>query len=361
MPAHTSLEPRASEDHPRTADALAMLDALAADGPAEARLDRALATLERRWSCPCGVTLHEPIYEALGLPGAPAPAPGTGRRDAAGRSGAPLEWRGEHLGTLWVDGAAPRELEAIAHRLARWLAAERAAERRRREILRLERSDGLKTALMRGVSHEFRSPLTAIANAGAALAVVEDPSERLDLLDGLRQECGRLERLVDNLLDLSRLEGGVLRARLDWCSPEELIGGAVRAAGAVLGDARLETDLDGAVSLVRADAVMTERILVNLLHNAVRHGRPPVRIATAVEGGDLALRVADAGPGVDARVLPRVFEPFVHREGEGLGLGLPLSRRLADAQGARLEHRSGPGGACFVLLLPLSEPPAVAA
>ena len=364
MPAQPHPEQPASpvrEDHDGAADALAMLDALAADGSVEARLDGALAILARRWSRRCGLTLPEEVRGVLGLAGtAPAHAPEPGRDDAA-RSTAPLDWRGERLGALWADGAAPAGMEGTAHHLAGWLAAERTAAGLRREALRLERSDALKTALMRGVSHEFRSPLTAIANAGAALAVVDDPAERLDLLDGLRQECGRLERLVDNLLDLSRLEGGVLRARLDWCSPEELIGGAVRAAGAGLGDARLETDLDPTVSLVLADAVMTERILVNLLHNAVRHGRSPVRISSRVEGGDLALRVADAGPGVDARVLPRVFEPYVHREGEGLGLGLPLSRRLADAQGARLEHRSVPGGACFVLLLPLSEPPEMTA
>jgi two-component system sensor histidine kinase KdpD len=247
---------------------------------------------------------------------------------------------------------------AVADRLARWLADELRAEGRRRE---LERGDALKTALLRGASHEFRSPLTAIANAGSALGVVDDPVERRALLDGVMEECGRLERLIDNLLDLSRLEGGVLTARPDWCSPEELVGGAVRAAGAVLADAVVETDLDPAVGLVRADPVLTERILVNLLHNAVRHGSPPIRISCAAEGRALALTVADDGPGVDPDVLPRVFEPFVHREEEGLGLGLPLCLRLAQAQGGRLEHRPAPRGARFALLLPLADQPVVPA
>jgi two-component system sensor histidine kinase KdpD len=266
---------------------------------------------------------------------------------------------GRRLGLLWAGGpAAPRGMRAVADRLARWLADALRVELRHRE---LERSDGLKTVLLRGVSHEFRSPLTAIANAGAALGVVDDPDRRRDLLDGLMEECGRLERLVDNLLDLSRLEGDVLKPRLDWCSPEELVGGAVRAAGAVLADAVVETRLDPAVALVRADPVMTERILVNLLHNAVRHGRPPVLISCAVEGDALAIAVEDDGPGVDPDVLPRVFEPFVHRPDEGLGLGLPLCRRLARAQGGRLEHRPSPRGACFALLLPLADQPEVPA
>jgi two-component system sensor histidine kinase KdpD len=351
----------AQDDGPAGATALALVDALAGDGTVRARLQRGLDALAVHWSCACGVALAEPIRRELGLPaeavagGPPAPSPGR-RASAALRAG------DDDLGRLWAGGsAASARLPETADRLARWLAGERRADRQRREVLELRRGDALKTALLRGVSHEFRSPLTAIANAGAALGVVDEPSERRALLDGLLEECGRLERLVDNLLDLSRLEGGVLSARLDWCAPEELIGGAVRAAGVLLADARVETRLEPAVSLVRADPVMTERILVNLLHNAVRHGRPPVLITSAPEGRDLAITVQDAGPGVDPAVLPRVFEPFVHREDEGLGLGLPLCQRLAAAQGARLEHRPTAGGACFALLLPLSEPPVVGA
>ena len=92
--------------------------------------------------------------------------------------------------------------------------------------------------------------------------------------------------------------------------------------------------------------------------NAHRHGAPPVRVTGRANGPELVLSVEDAGPGVDPVVLPAVFEPFIHREGVGLGLGLPLSQRLAGAQGARLEHRVGAlGGAAFDLVLPLSAAP----
>jgi two-component system sensor histidine kinase KdpD len=273
----------------------------------------------------------------------------------------PLRVDGRVEGGLWLADRHEEPDAALACALADRLARAAAAERRRREQAdqegRLRRGDALKTALLHGVTHELRSPIAAIASAADALRVVEDRRERDEMLQAVIDETRRMERVVSNLLDLSRVEGGVLAAQMEWCVPEELVGAALQAAAGFLDGVDVLTDVPDE-PLVRADPVLTERILVNLLHNAVRHGAPPVRVTGRTSGSELVVSVEDAGPGVDPVVLPVVFEPFIHREGVGLGLGLPLCQRLAGAQGARLEHRVGTlGGAAFDLVLPLSPAP----
>jgi two-component system sensor histidine kinase KdpD len=277
----------------------------------------------------------------------------------------PLRAEGFIEGGFWLAGRGQEPDAALACALADRLARAAAAERRRREqsdqAQQLRRGDALKTALLRGVTHELRSPIAAIASAADALRVVEDRQERDEMLQAVISETRRMERVVSNLLDMSRVEGGVLAARMEWCVPEELVGAALQAGEGFLDGVEVATEVpDG--PLVRADPVLTERILVNLLHNAVRHGAPPVLLSARTSGSELVLSVEDAGSGVDPVVLPAVFEPFVHREGVGLGLGLPLCQRLAGAQGARLEHRVGAlGGAAFDLVLPLSPAPELVA
>ncbi len=275
-------------------------------------------------------------------------------RPAAGVEGA--HW--------WLAGGLSPEDRDLARRIAGRLGRAAHDERARAEQLarasELRRSDALKTALLRGVTHEMRTPLTGIANAAEALRVIDDPAERAELLRAVIGETERLERVVSNLLDLSRFEGGVLAARMEWCVPEELVGAGLQAGAGFLDGVAVVTDVARDAPLVRADPVLTERILTNLLHNAVRHGAPPVTVTGGPGPDGIELVVSDAGGGVDSEVLPAVFEPFVHREGVGLGLGLPLCTRLAEAQGARLEHRPGPaGGAAFALVFPFGDPPAL--
>jgi two-component system sensor histidine kinase KdpD len=284
-------------------------------------------------------------------------------RDAHGWSllALPLKAGGLVEGGFWLAGRSREPdaalAEALADRLARAAAAERLRLEQADQAQRLRSGDALKTALLRGVTHELRSPIAAIASAADALRVVEDPRERDEMLQAVISETQRMERVVSNLLDLSRFEGGVLAARMEWCVPEELVGAALQACEGFLDGVEVTTEVPDA-PLVRADPVLTERIMVNLIHNAVRHGAPPVRVTGRANGPELVLSVEDAGPGVDPVVLPAVFEPFIHREGVGLGLGLPLCQRLAGAQGARLEHRVGAlGGAAFDLVLPLSAAP----
>ena len=275
----------------------------------------------------------------------------------------PLMAAGRPLGLMEVGPARPGEeprwarrglVEAVAGLVA--LAVERGRLfETALEAEGLRRSDELKTALLRGVSHEFRTPLTAIRTAAHALAEDANAPGAGDLLSAMTLETERLERLVVNLLDLSRLEAGGLTARLDWCAPAEMAAGAVEAADPLLDGRPVEIDVPSDLPLVRADAVLCERILVNLLHNAARHGAPPIRLEGKVSGGRVELAVSDAGPGVDGAIAGRAFEPFVAgpRTG-GTGVGLALGRGLARAQGAELRLDPAGGRTRVVLDLPLA-------
>jgi two-component system sensor histidine kinase KdpD len=224
----------------------------------------------------------------------------------------------------------------------------------------LRRSDELKTALLQSVSHELRSPLTAIRTASTALAEAPDAADAPALLRALEEETSRLEGLVANLLDLSRLEAGAMAVRMDWCDPVELVAGALEAARPLLGGREPGVALADDLPLVRADPLLSERVLVNLLHNAAAHGRPPIAVAARVSAGRLEIAVSDAGPGVEPELVPRVFDAFVAgSRGGGTGVGLALARGLAAAQGGTLEL-DAQAGARFVLSLPLSPVPEVA-
>lgn len=279
----------------------------------------------------------------------------------------PLESRGRRLGTLRIGPSLPGEERWSQPRFPAAVASIVSLAVERAELMEtaletesLRRSDEMKTALLRGVSHEFRTPLTALRTAGEALA--EDPAapDAGALIGVIRDEGERLDRLVANLLDMSRLEAGALEARVDWCDPTELAAGALDAAAPLLGGASVAVEVHGDPPLVRADAGLSERIIVNLLHNAVRHGAPPVRLDVAVDGDRLEFRVSDAGPGPDASVADRLFAPFVSGpQSGGAGVGLALARGLAEAQGGRLDHGRRDGRTEFTLSLPLTAVPEV--
>lgn len=278
----------------------------------------------------------------------------------------PLVARGSTLGLMVLVTCGGRArfaaddlvlAEEVARRSALQIDNARLYESARAMSAALERSDALKTAMLRGVSHEFRTPLTGIAAAAGALEHADGDDHRA-MLRIVVEETGRLERLVTNLLDLSRLDGGVLRPRLDDCSVAELVAGARAAAARFLAEGDVLVAVESAWPLVRADPVLTERILVNLLQNAKRYGLPPIRVSARWHLDAVEVVVADEGPGVPAALRDSIFEQFTGaRTGGGLGLGLALSRRLAEAQGARLALLDGDGGARFVLRLPRADAP----
>jgi two-component system, OmpR family, sensor histidine kinase KdpD len=169
-------------------------------------------------------------------------------------------------------------------------------------------------------------------------------------------ETERLARLVDDLLDLSRLEAGTAEPRQEWCAIEEVVEAA--AEGVRMHDGRLDIQLDRELPLLQADPAQLERAIGNLLENAVRYSNgEPVSVRAHVSGARLLVRVSDRGPGIPKEELERIFEPFyrVNRgTHSGSGLGLAIARGFVEANGGRLRAQSLPGqGATFVIELPV--------
>lgn len=236
-----------------------------------------------------------------------------------------------------------------------------ALEREVVETRALRRSDELKTAILRAVSHDLRSPLTSIitsADALASPAVLDD--ERDELVAAIGADARRLTRLVDQLLDLSRLQAGAAEPRPDWVSIPELLTVAMQSIDARDGEFRLSADAD--TPLVQADAGQLERAFANLLENARQHsGGHEVSLRARAVGSRLVVRIVDRGPGIPAPELERIFDAFYRRENSssgGAGLGLAVARGFIEANGGRVFAESLPGqGTAFVVELPLESAP----
>ncbi len=257
------------------------------------------------------------------------------------------------LAVYLVTAVVVSELAALARRRA--VAAADA------DVLR--RSDAVKTAVLRAVSHDLRSPLTAIRTAAEGLesgSLELDADDRAELLETIAIEVARLERLVSNLLDLSRLEAGAARPEPELWPIDELVSRALDAVGADA--ARVSVAIDQAAPPALVDAAQLERVLVNVLENALRLSSPadPVDLVVLVRGGESELRISDRGPGLAGEDLDRLFEPFEHGEStpRGTGLGLAIARGFAEVNGCRLWAEPRPGsGATFVLSLPAATKP----
>lgn len=255
-------------------------------------------------------------------------------------------------------------MAAAADQLGQAMRRERlAAQAAALEIAR--RSDELKSALVDSVSHDLRTPLATIRAAAGSLA---DPDielaaeDRLQAARAIDAEAERLNLLVGNLLDMSRIQGGALVADIDAIPLQELVQPAVRRASAAAGSRAIELDLPDDVPPVRADAALLDRVVANLLENAVKYAGPAaaIRVGAAAGGdGTVSLVVEDGGPGVPADELPLIFDRFYRIERpsdgprRGFGLGLTVVRGLVDAMGGRVTAAPSPlGGLAVTVVLP---------
>jgi two-component system, OmpR family, sensor histidine kinase KdpD len=267
--------------------------------------------------------------------------------------------------TSWTEA----DLNRIATPLARLLdvAAEReAAAARGAEAEAARQADAAKTVILHAVSHDLRSPLTAIRTAAAGLREEGTSAEdRTALIDAIEQEADRLTRLIGNLLDLSRIEAGAVHPRTDWCDLLDVISTAISHIHGAPDPHRIQIELDGELPLVRADAAQLERVFSNLIENGLRFSPPdqPVRVTGGVGAGRVTVRVVDRGPGVPVSQRSAIFKAFhTGDEREGAGLGLAISKGFVEANGGdlRLQADSADGTA-FAVSFPLVEQPATVA
>lgn len=296
---------------------------------------------------------------------------GTGELATAEALHVPLSRAGAVLGVLVVAlpaGESPgtpelRELlAAFAAQIALTAEREHLRAAAERQAL-LAESDRLHRTLLDSVSHELKTPL-AVLRAAAENLGVEDAARRGALAGEIRTATARLERLVANLLDQTRLESGAVRPQLDWCDARDLVSVARRAVGDALAGRPVKVEIPPGLPLFRADARLMEQVFTNLLLNAALHTPPgtPVTLSAGVDEARsrIFVAVADRGPGVAPEMRAHLFEKFHRGPGAragGVGLGLSIVHGLMRAQGGGIEADSPPGGgARFTVSLPLAAP-----
>lgn len=256
-------------------------------------------------------------------------------------------------------------LQAFASQAA--LAIERvqlAEQAQRAELLQV--AEKLRTTLLNMISHDLRTPLVSITGALSSLQekdVEFDEATRRSLIENAREEAERLNRLVGNLLDMTRIEAGALQLTSEPCDAQDVIGSALEQAERWLERRPVTVDVPVDLPLVPMDFVLMVQVLVNLLDNAVRYSPPDssIEVRARVDGSELQIQVADRGTGIPPADLERVFDKFyrVQRPGSvsGSGLGLSICKGIVEAHGGRIwaQNREG-GGTLVTLALPLNAP-----
>jgi two-component system sensor histidine kinase KdpD len=280
----------------------------------------------------------------------------------------PITMGDERFGTLVLCDPRPglRDLgEAYARQAALALARARQVAVAEEATLRA-RTEELRSALLSTVSHDLRTPLAAITGAATALLdprVVVGPRARDELLEAVRHEAARMERLVANLLEMTRLASGPLIPRPEWVPVEELVGSAWSRVEASLAGHPVSTELGADLPLVAVDPLLFEHVLVNLLENAARHTSPgtPIHLRAGRVSDGVEIEVRDEGAGWPQADLARLFDPFVRgapAHVTGSGLGLAICRGIVEAHGGSVRAvRPAGGGASVVVLLPSREEP----
>lgn len=265
-------------------------------------------------------------------------------------------------GARFSDPEQRRLAGALAAQMA--IALERAdlAEETQRARIEVE-AEQLRSTLLSSVSHDLRTPLAVMKGTASTLADDGDalpPETRKELAETLLEETDRLERLVRNLLDMTRIESGAVRIQKEWQSVEEVVGGALSRLESKLGGRPVTSHIPADLR-APFDAVLVEQVLVNLLENAAKYSGEgtPIEITAERADGELTIEVADRGPGLPEGEEDRVFEKFHRGRSEpkapGVGLGLAICRAIVTAHGGRIWARNRPGGgASFTLALPLS-------
>jgi two-component system sensor histidine kinase KdpD len=272
---------------------------------------------------------------------------------------------------VWFDGAERylqpeqrRLLEAFAGLAAVALARIQLTEQAREAQL-LAESESLRTSLFNALSHDLRTPLASII--GSVTGLLEEdsvytPDARRDLLQNIKQGATRMNRLINNLMDMARLESGMLQLHKEWCDIQDIIGVALGRLDELLKSRPVEVHIQPDMPLLRADCVLIEQVLVNLLDNALKFSETGSEIViSASSGKKLAeVSVADRGLRIPAEDMERVFDKFYRlhspRQVSGTGLGLAICKGIIEAHGGQIWASDNPaGGVIITFILPLAD------
>jgi two-component system sensor histidine kinase KdpD len=294
---------------------------------------------------------------------------GTQTLSAASILCVPLEAGEATVGVLAIQrrrGTPPRLgidqrqlVEALARQGALAIGRVQFGEQAREAALRA-RTEELRSSLLSAVSHDLRTPLAVITGAATSLVQHGDSltsSARTELLQSIVDDAKRLERVLNNLLQLTRVETGIEPAR-EWVPAEEVIGSALTRTEEVRHGGAVETDVPCDLML-EIDPVLFEQVLINLLENATKHGAPPYSVRAQRTSEDVEIEIGDRGRGLPEGDTSALFDKFVRASSApGAGLGLAVVRAIVQAHGGRIlaENRPG-GGALFRVILPTSTPP----
>ncbi len=255
-----------------------------------------------------------------------------------------------------------RTLDAFANQIG--LAIERASlaeQARQAELLQV--TDKLQSALLNSISHDLRTPLVSITGALSSLSddqILLDASARRSLIETASEEADRLNRLVGNLLDMTRLESGAMHIKKEACDIQDLVGSALEDLSGRLGDRPVQVAIPPELPLVPLDFVLIGRVLVNVIDNALKYSPSDtsIEIRAHIAGAFLEIEVADRGTGIPPEDLTRIFDKFyrVQRPDNvsGTGLGLSISKGIVQAQGGFIAAENRPGGGTIITIsLPL--------
>ncbi|MDB5993615.1 MAG: osmosensitive channel Signal transduction histidine kinase [Pseudomonas sp.] len=267
-----------------------------------------------------------------------------------------------------LSGQRRRLLTALSQPLAQALARAQLAEDLEAARLHGE-TEQLRSALLASVSHDLRTPLTSMRGSIDSLLALGEAiplEDRRELLEGTRDEAERLDRYIQNLLDMTRLGHGALKLARDWVSPADIVGSSLNRLRAVLAPLQVSTDVPPELPLLYVHAALIEQALVNVLENAARfsplHGR--LQLRAGADDHELFFSVSDEGPGIPEEERAKIFDMFYtaargDRGGQGTGLGLAICQGMVGAHGGRISVGEGIDGhgTCITLHLPLQEQP----
>ncbi|MGH8383256.1 two-component system sensor histidine kinase KdpD [Pseudomonas sp.] len=229
-------------------------------------------------------------------------------------------------------------------------------------------SERLRNSLLSAISHDLRTPLSVLVGLAEALKLTKPAlsGEAAEIAAAVGESALRMNTLVNNLLDMARLESGNVVLNRQWQPVEDVVGSALRAIQPALGGHPVQVKLEDDLPLIHIDAVLIERILINLLENAIKYTAPetPITLGARADPEHIELWVADEGPGLPRGHEAEIFSKFVRGRKEspipGVGLGLAICKAIAQAHGANLSAITRQeGGACFTLCIPREEPPAI--